>query len=461
MLQKGTILIAVLVGWPLHSNAEQLDLNKAIEIARANSHVIMAAKERQESAKQQKLEAYGYLAPKIDLMEIATRTEQPGEVFGLNMNRREDIVGQMGQAFGMNADDTGYLFSTGMNNDVMVNPDPMNTYITRIQAEMPIFTGGMIWSRIKQAGLMADAEELQTNRDTKQVDFDVAKAWTDLAKAREFLELINRARSTTLAHVKIARDYAEAGFLVSSDLLRAEVYLAEMEEFVARAINGTKLAEAALNFNLGITQTTSHELGEIPPRPSTAGGLDSWIKKAVSTRQDLAGAKLKARAGELEKLVAASAFLPTVGVQGRYDFYDDKIFGNDEGSYSVSGVIKFNIFSGGSDRARFAKARHNGRAWNQDLERFEEAVRLQVQQAYGDYEASLLRNAAAVQAQDAGRENLRVVEERFKQGIAKMIDLLDAETALRELEVRELVSRYDTYLSAYRLRNATGLSIVE
>lgn len=441
--------------------ADTLGLGDAIRQGREQSRVVKAAQARAESAGEMRWESYGYLLPKVDLMEVAIRTEQPGEVFGLMMNRRDDMVGLMGDAFGMTADNQGRLSTIGMDNDVMVDPNAMNTYITRVQAEMPLFTGGMVFNRIRQADLMADATELNSEREIRQVDYDVAKAWTDLAKAREFLDLLRRARSTTEAHVKIAGDYHDAGFLVSSEVLRARVYLAEMDEMLARADNGARLAQAALNFHLGIDQGTRHELGNMPPMPALDRELTEWTGLALEGRQDLAGARKQLKAGELEQLVAASAFLPTIGLQGSYDYYDSELFGMDEGSYSIKAALKLNIFSGGSDRARFAKARHNARAYREDVDRFQEGVKLQVQQAYGDHEAALLRHEAASASLEAASENLRVVEDRFREGVAKMIDLLDAETALRESEVRELVARYDSYLAAWRLRHAAGLDIVE
>ena len=42
-----------------------------------------------------------------------------------------------------------------------------------------------------------------------------------------------------------------------------------------------------------------------------------------------------------------------------------------------------------------------------------------------------------------------------------MIDLLDAETALREAELRELVARYDVSLSTYRLLFVSGGSPIQ
>lgn len=438
-----------------------LDLEEALRLGREHSKAVQAAEARARGAAEMRWEGLGYLLPKVDVQAAAIRTEQPGEVFGLGMNRRDDMVGLMGRAFGMTADAQGRLSTLGMDNDVFVDPDPMTTYVTRVVAEMPLFTGGMIVNRVRQADLMADAQELKSGREIGQVDFEVATAWTNLAKAREYRDLLERARATTKAHVQMARDYREVGFLVASEVLRAEVYLAEMDELVLRAENGTSLAQAALNFHLGLDQRTMHQLGALPGLPGEDPPLDEWTERGLETRPDLAAARKQLKAGQLEEWVAGAAFLPTVGLQGSYDWYDDTVFGLDEGSYSIKAGLTWNIFRGGSDRARFAKARHEARAWGEDVARFQEGVRLELRQAWGDYRTARLSREAAAQALEAGRENLRVTEERFREGVARMIDLLDAETALREAEVRELVARYDSHMAAFRLRHAAGLDIVD
>ncbi|NOZ96137.1 MAG: TolC family protein [Acidobacteria bacterium] len=70
------------------------------------------------------------------------------------------------------------------------------------------------------------------------------------------------------------------------------------------------------------------------------------------------------------------------------------------------------------------------------------------------------RHATARAALAAARESQRVREERFKQGLDKMIDLLDADTQLREAEVRELTARYDVVLATYRLYFSSGKSLI-
>ena len=54
--------------------------------------------------------------------------------------------------------------------------------------------------------------------------------------------------------------------------------------------------------------------------------------------------------------------------------------------------------------------------------------------------------------------NGRIVEDRFRAGVVKSIDLLDAATAQREAEMRELVARADAWLTHLHLALAAGLA---
>ncbi|MBK6765068.1 MAG: TolC family protein [bacterium] len=187
--------------------------------------------------------------------------------------------------------------------------------------------------------------------------------------------------------------------------------------------------------------------------------MDALSAAAVS-RPDLLAARAKLRAGRLEKTVARSSFMPQIGVVGRYDWYDDQFLGDNGSSWAVMAQAKLNIFHGGADHHALQKAALDARAGEADVRRFEEGIALEVRQAIAEHASARLRIDAAQTALTAGRENLRVTEARYAQGIAKMTDLLDAQTALRELEVRELTARYDLLLAGYRMRLVTGNTIL-
>jgi outer membrane protein len=420
--------------------AQDLTLDQAVETAVSNNPEVTAARERADAAASSFEGGQKYRMPKIGLSESFVYTDNPAEVFALTLNQgRFDM-----QDF----------FLADPN-----SPDPLSTWITRVDLELPVYTSGRLSSRIGQAESMKTAEQHSFAYIREKVAFETITSYVNLAKAREQVKLLDKARSTTAEHVRIAEQYAAQGIILAADVLQARVYLSEMDEYLSQAINGANLAQAALNFQMGADQTTPRTLASLPPTPPIAGDLEDWTTASLGDRQDLAAARLKLEAGRLEEKASRPGYFPEIAVVGHYDLYDDQIFGANGHSGSVMAVAKIDLWGGGSDASARAAARHQTASFEADVHRFEEGVRLGVQQAWQDMATARIRHATATSTVAAAREALRVRESRFTQGLDKMIDLLDAETALRESEMRELVARYDVALGSYRLRFVSGASL--
>ncbi len=181
----------------------------------------------------------------------------------------------------------------------------------------------------------------------------------------------------------------------------------------------------------------------------------------MSRRHDLEARRRELGAGRLEEKAARAGYLPEIGIQGRYELFDDQIFGTNGHSGSVMAVAKINLYRGGSDSARIEAARQDALSGAENIRHFEEGIRLEVRSAYQAVQTARTRHSTAAQAVEAAREAHRVREQRFKQGLDTMLDLLDADTAVREAELRELVVRYDLTLATYRLFFTSGASLID
>jgi outer membrane protein TolC len=248
--------------------------------------------------------------------------------------------------------------------------------------------------------------------------------------------------------------------IVEAEVLRARVYLAEMDELTTQAESGARLAEAALNFHMGLDQSTPQELAPLPQSALSGGSLEEWIAMALEQRDDLRASHLQRDAGKLEEKKARSGFMPQVALIGRYDLYDDSFLGSNGSSGSVMVNARINLFRGGSDNKALDAARHQSRSHDENIHRFQEGIRLEVRQAWQDLSTARARSETARASLAAAEEALRITDERFQQGLEKMIDLLDSETALREAEVRELTARYDEAFALFRLHFAAGHSLI-
>ena len=416
--------------------AERLTLKEAMSLARSHAREATAATDRAQAAGERVKQAEGFRLPSVSLQETWMRTNSPAEVFALQLNQ---------QRFSFAA-----FTATDPN-----RPDFLNTAISRVEVSFPLYAGGELSGRVSQARLASAAAADTADWAGDQAALAAAEAYVTVEQAREYVALLQRARDTVQAHVELARAYAEQGMIVRSEVLRAEVELSRLDDMVEEAQGRERVAEANLAFRLGSDQTTAWELDPLPPPAPLAEGLDGWLASAAS-RKDLAAAQRGLQAGELEAAVRRAAFLPRVGLVGRGDWVDDTLFGTHGSSTSIMAVASLNVFAGGSDRAAVAAARWEAKAGAEDVARFAQGIQLQVRQAFQEAVTARQRQATAAKALAAAREAERITEERFKTGVVKMIDLLDATTARREAETRELVARADATAAALRLAVQAG-----
>jgi outer membrane protein TolC len=332
---------------------------------------------------------------------------------------------------------------------------PLNTGITRAEIALPLFTGGELSGRIDQARLASAAASGTSSWVADNAALSAAEAYVMVAQAEEYAALLHKSRDTVAAHVKLAGDYVTQGMLVRSELLRAEVEVARMDDLVTEADGRTRIANANLAFRLGAASGSSWSLDPLPdPRP-VATPVDGWLASAAE-RSDLGSARQLLAAGELEEKVKQAPFWPKIALVAKGELYGDKPFGSTGRSGSLTAVATWNVFQGGADRAAVIAAREDARAGREDVARFAEGVRLEVRKAFEEAKTAEARHATAKKALEAAREAERITNDRFRAGVVKTLDLLDVTTARREAETRELVARADAHMAALRLAVKAG-----
>jgi outer membrane protein len=429
-------LAALLVAAPLAG--EELSLRGAMTRAREKSHEVAAASARKEAAGARLRQASGFRLPSVTMSEVYVRTDSPAEAFAFKLNKRQ------------------FSFPDFVSSDP-TDPGYAGTAMTRIEAVLPLFTGGELSGRIAQAEKASAAAGKSAGWATDNAALSAAEAFVTVAQAEEYVLLLSRARETVAAHVELARAYATQGMLVRSELLRAEVELARVDDLLEEAKGRARVANANLAFRMGEPQDRTWTLSSLAPPSELEGAVADWVKSAQG-RKDLGSARDLLGAGELEENVKKAGFLPKLAVIGRYDMVSQKLFGTDGKYGTVMASLTWNVFAGGSDRAAVIAAREEARAGREDVARFADGVALEVRQAYEEAATARARHATAAKALGAAREAERITSERFQSGVVKMLDLLDSSNARREAETRELVARADAQSAALRLAVKAGRS---
>ncbi len=416
--------------------AESLQLRDAMAMAREQAQDVQAARSRATAGEARLRQARSYRLPQVSFQEMWIRTNNPAEVFAFQLNQGR------------------FSFQDFVVSDPN-DPEYLNNATSRFLLTLPLYTGGEIAGRVDQARLAAQAAEIEAEWIETSAALAAAEAYIRLSQARENVRLLSRVLETVNTHVEMASAYVDQGMLVRSELLRAQVEKSRIEDLLIEARGQARVALSNLSFRLGADTVEDWDLAKLEDPVAPEKGLEEWLSTADS-RADLTAARHLLQAAELEIRVKRSGLYPKIGMAARYDMYSDQLFTSDNDSAAIMAMLSVDLFSGNRHRAAKAAAEADYAAGRYQIDQFAEGVRLEVRDAYERAVTAQERFRTARSAQQAAIESERITQERFQQGVVKMIDLVDATTALQEAQTRELVARAEAHLMSLALAAKAG-----
>jgi len=125
-------------------------------------------------------------------------------------------------------------------------------------------------------------------------------------------------------------------------------------------------------------------------------------------------------------------------------------------SWELGVNVTWQLFDGGKARADRAAASAQATALERRRDDFDATLAVELRQRRMDVDAGRAALDASAEAVSASTEARRVVEERFKAGVATSTDVLDAQTALLEAELERTRLAATLRLNEARLLRAVG-----
>jgi outer membrane protein TolC len=150
-------------------------------------------------------------------------------------------------------------------------------------------------------------------------------------------------------------------------------------------------------------------------------------------------------------------FLPAVNFMGMYEQNTDSLdrFGGD--SWTFMATASFNIFNGLGDRAGLVAASAEKQAAEEELRDTSARIELEVRQAFYSYQTALKQLEVTRAAVEQAGESVRILKNRYDNGMALMVELLAADTMLKDQQLQQARARFDALLAMARLELSAGV----
>jgi outer membrane protein len=439
------VLLLVLTGAGAEALAQSsapLGLSEAAAIALDRNPMSEAATAGRRAAGAAVQEARATWFPQIDVSTQFVRSDNPVFVFASLLEQGR---------FGPEHFDPVFL------ND----PDPLKNYRTALNIRYPVFDQFRRWSANGQARIGRDQADTQVDQVRQQLRFETIRAYYGAMVAEAAKGVADEAVATAEAQVSRMRDSYETGLIVQSDLLSGEVQLADFRQRQIDAAGQYRIAHAGLDTVLGQPGTGPRPLsGVLGAVRFTLPPEEELLRSAIDARPDTRRARLSREAAKLQARAAAGQFLPrldgfaTVGASGS----EITTSGRDT---MVGAVVTLNIHQPGR-AARLAQARAGEAMADAELRRIENQVRFEIVEARERFTAASERVGVAARAAEQASEALRIVRDRYAEGLTTITEVLRAETAAVEARMRLLAARSEeatgyagVLLAAGRLNSVT------
>lgn len=404
------------------ARADTFSLEQATAHALAHNPNLLAVREQTLAAGARTEAAEGARLPELGLSYSLSRSNNPLEAFAGKLNTRRVTAADFEPA--------------------RVNhPDTENLHTTSLALRLPLYAGGKLNADLTDAAETEKHARLQYERARELVAFQVLEAYLGLQAAQDGFIIAEDALKAAREHARTTASLAREGRIVVSDKLSAEVNLAAIQALREQAATKLKRARDRLKLVMGRPLDGTVEILPLvlDSASVTTRHLAEAEAAALARRKDLEGLRALAAAAQARVKGAQAAHKPKLDVIASSNWYD-RDFDAANNSWSVMGVARLDLYTGGRHTADVATRLAEARELGFRVSAHEQTVREEVRSAYDTLREAETRYGLARVAATQARDSVRLVKERYGQGRTILIDLLQAERALVEARNEQLSS---------------------
>jgi outer membrane protein TolC len=303
------------------------------------------------------------------------------------------------------------------------------------------------------------SQRAQTVDDRRLLAYDAARAFFATLSAAAVLQAAQRKLDSAKANLADTQARVQAQLVSSNDATRAELDVASAGRDVELDDGNVAAAIVALGFllNVRVDEDLAAPEAFLASAQRPAGNPDELTRVALTRRPDLESKRLAALAAHDFANEPLLRLVPTIGLSAQAQGTTTPTATAKAIDESLSVTATWPIFDSGIRYADKHSRDASARIADLNTQALVRSVDSQVRSALATLVSAQAAFQRATEARDASRRSAEETGVLYRQGLAKAIELVDANDARFEAEVSYESARYlmaEAYLS---LRQALGL----
>jgi len=319
-----------------------------------------------------------------------------------------------------------------------------------------IFTG------LKAARTTREVYQVNNTLTDEQLIEKVANAYYQVFQLQQQLQTIQTNLDNTVKTQKVIAGLVDAGLAKKIDLDRIVVAVNNLEAARQQMVNSLQLSENALKFAIGM------EIGRQLVLPAESFEVDAAIlddQPDLSNRTELKLLNVQSDLLSLNKKAITAAYYPTLSFSGNLGYlgmgpympvFNSSSKVNWSGFSALGLNLSIPIFNGGTTRAKINQAEIDIKKLKSEIEDTRLGLALASDNARAQIKNSLLTVDTNKRNISLAKDVLDNTQNNYKNGLATLTDLLDAEKAYAEAQNNLTISLLNYKVAEIQLIKANG-----
>jgi outer membrane protein len=422
-------IVAVLAAAIVLAQPLTLTLSQAVELAIKNNLQTLLAQERIAEARGQRGVGFSALLPNIS-----------GAASQANLTSNLAALGLPIQSF------PGIQPFVG----------PFSRFDARFQLFQSVFNLAAI-RRYQAGGQAVQLAQHEQRLAVEHVTTAAAIAYLTVLEAQEAVSAAQANAQLAQRLLDLANSQKSAGVATGLDVARAETRLANQQVQVAQARTNLDTARLNLLRVIGAPLATEVMLAEkMQFQPETLPDAGGAVAKALSDRVEIEVANDQVRIADTQRRAAFAGYLPSVGFFGDYGMSGLRPDQIDLPTRTVGLQLNVPVFNGGRTRSEVQIAGSRERQAELQRNDLRAAVEKDVRQALDNLATREEQVRAAQKAVTLAQRELELSQDRFKNGVADNIEVVNAQTALENARLVLVASLAQFNAARLNLQAALG-----
>lgn len=325
-----------------------------------------------------------------------------------------------------------------------------------------LYTGGALSGSYRISKLSRDIAAANVERLEADVALSVIRVFYSYLLARESVSVAEEAIRTAEEFLRVVRARYDAGEASSFEVMRAEVEVSNLQPALIGARNAVALAELGLRNVMGMS--LDREVAFRGSFDETLGGaadpdLDGAIEQGLERRPELRSLLAGVDIAEQSLTVAKAGRLPSFALSATYDLMSNELsLSGDEWDKTYAGylVMSVPIFDGLKTKSRIAGSRARIKQAGIAVAGLRDGIELELRSSILELGAAREQLKSQEKGVEMAAEGLRIANERYVQGLATNLEVMDAQLALTRARNYRLQALHDLNLASATFARATG-----